>query len=325
MISLYSESLFLIDHEGKQVSFDLDAWRQELNDAFEASGIHGECWRTENLVLCLEEKARLDAKNNTCLTEEQIIRLLVSMLNGTGYGEVAAAFLEQHQQKPPLPEGKFQTWTESDATLLLLRRLPLAQAAAKDLARLCLENLSNCGLSECSEDFLQELAVLLLHARNDAVQTTETPTATAAPTPQGASGIQYISPQIWQEKISERPEFAETLQDDSFRLLPLSDIFPAARLEFRLDRFCRNHLDGWAEELPLLTAMPHYLETANSLLLTMQEIITAQWPRLTNPARHLIFPNFHKFFQRRKKAETRLAEAIGQQMSRFPDIIVSFN
>jgi len=320
MISVFSESLFLLDNEGRQVSFDLDAWRQELNSAFEACGLRGEYWRTENLVLCLEEKARLDAQSGTLLTEAEIIRLLTTMLNSTGYGEVAESLLSQRQQQPTLTDGKYQSWSEEAAVRLLLQRLPIAQAEAKALASLCLDSLRKCGLRECSEDFLQELGVLLLHAREESSQPpVGTPVTTAV------SGIQYISPQIWQERIGSRQEFAAALQDDTFRLLPLSDIFPAARLELRLDKFCQNHLDGWAEELPLLTALPPFLDTANSLLLAMRDIITDQWPRFTHPARHLIFPGFHKHFKRRKKAATRLSEGICQQLSRYPDILVSFS
>ena len=320
MISVFSESIFLLDAEGHQVSFDLDAWRRELDGAFEACGFRGEYWRTENLVLCLEEKARLDTQNGAPLTEADIIRLLTTMLNGTGYGEVAEAFLSNHQRQPTMTDGKYQSWNEESAAKLLLQRLPITQAEANDLASLCLDSLHKCGLRECSENFLQELGVLLLHAREESSQLSAGTTVTTA-----ASGIQYISPQIWQERIGSRQEFATALQDDTFRLLPLSDIFPAARLELRLDKFCQNHLDGWAEELPLLTALPPFLDTANNLLLAMRDIITDQWPRFTHPARHLIFPGFHKHFKRRKKAAARLSEGICEQLSRYPDIIVSFS
>ena len=284
MIQFGTASLFIIDASGTEQSYDLDALRDRLSIAFQQQGIQ-ETWLPENLVLTIEEKIRSSNEGGSRLTEEAIEQILVNVLIATGYREVATEYLRLNLREIVLLPQGMRSWDVEAVQQMLSSSLPLSYRQLEEVSRDCLKALHRLGFSEVSEAFLRELAIHVLHYRKN-------PELIAQQRP-AARKTQFIPAEAWLEVASDQAR--ELIEQQILLPLPLSDIFPAARVEFRLHAFALWKGD-LSPELTLLPALPEISHEVLVLLKRMREYIMQNWPRISNPSAHLILPDFQQFF-----------------------------
>ena len=284
MIQFGTASLFILDAADNEHFYDLEALRDRLSIAFQQQGIQ-ETWLAENLVLTIEEKIRSSNESGERLTEEVIEQILVNVLIATGYREVATEYLRLSLREIVLLPQGMRSWDVESVQQMLSSSLPLSYRQLEEVSRDCLKALHRLGFSEVSEAFLRELAIHVLHYR-------KTPEEVAQQRP-ATRKTQFIPAEAWLEVASDQAR--ELIEQQILLPLPLSDIFPVARLEFRLHAFALWKGD-LGSELTLLPALPEISNEILVLLERMRGYIMQNWPRINNPSAHLILPDFQQFF-----------------------------
>lgn len=284
MIQFGTANLFVEDVDGNELTYDLEALRDRLSIAFQQQGIL-ENWLPENLVLTLEEKIRSSNEDGVRLKEAELDNILVNVLIATGYTEIATQYLSlNHSEVVLLPDG-IRSWDLNEVRKMLMSSLPLSTRQIEEISEDCLRALHKLGFSEVSETFLRELAVHLLHfCRQPEPPERQRPSARKT---------QFISAEAWLTFADAKA--VELIEQQILLPLPLSDIFPTARLEFRISAFA-DWRGGWSPELLLLPDIPELCSEILVLLSRMREYITRNWPRISEPAAHLILPGFQQFF-----------------------------
>ncbi len=286
MIQFGSANLLVEGAGGQAQEYDLEALQERLRSAFQLHGIH-EDWLAENLVLSMEEKIRGSNSSGRRLQEEELEQMLLNVLLATGYAEVANEYLRLSQRELLVrPEG-MRSWSLADLQAMLGASLPIAGAQVSSLAQECLKALQKLGFDQVSDTFVRELAVHLLHFRaQGAMRTAERP---------AERKTQFIGAEAWQRLAG--PRASELIERRILQPMPLSDIFPTARLQFCLRELARWQ-GGWSAELNLLPALPELALEILTLLDDMRGYIRENWPRISEPGTHLILPGFREFFRK---------------------------
>ncbi|NLZ63427.1 MAG: hypothetical protein GX902_06415 [Lentisphaerae bacterium] len=305
MIKIYSTNLLVQDRDGSMRSFDLDELREKLAQAFRSNGISDQ-WLPEHFALMLEEKIRSGNAAGESLDSDALQTLLANVLVATGYGEVAVAFGQLTDSEQSLVPGEMQPWEHAKLTAMLARTLPLAENQLQDLSRESLTALKKLGFVCASEAFMRELAVHILHFRRSPGN------APAGKKPRRPAGTEFISADAWTHLASETSQLL--IKRNVLRLLPLSDIFPTARLEMHLQAL-RPVSQDWQPEECLLPQLPEICREILLLLQRMREHIRQTWPRIENPGAHVIFPAYRDFFQQQlpgwtKRRQTTLRQKV---------------
>ncbi len=308
MIQIAADNLLVVLDNGQEASFDSDAWRMELREAFHRCAIH-EDWMAEHIILSLEEKIRLvRCEEGRSIHEDELRQVLLTMLSVSGYGEVGRALLLARQQEIPLPNGDCRRWSPGEAAAFLNRNLPIGQTESRRLAEGALACLAQWGLPGCSDGFLQELAVLLLHA-------SPSPAAGRTAPPASPSWqTEYISPDFWREHFRMTPGLGERLARGVLRPLPLSDIFPVVRLELNLQKL-GEEAGGWQVELALLPELREALAASMAMLAEMRSVVCGKWPLHSPPSRHLLVVGVKQLPTGQRRLRKRLMEAIEQALA----------
>ncbi len=305
MIKIYSANLLVQDINGNNQSFDLDNLKEKLTQAFRYNGI-ADKWLPEHFALMLEEKIRTSnaAGDELCSADLQI--LLSNVLVATGYGEVAVALGQLTDFGQSLVPGEMQSWRHDTLSEMLARTLPLAENQLHDLSRESLAALHKLGFVSASEAFVRELAVHILHFRSQSADPSK------ADSQHPHLQTEFIAADAWEHLASETGQLL--LKRNVIRLLPLSDIFPTARLEMRLHALVPLSAD-WQPEECLLPQLPGICQEMLQLLLRMREHIRQTWPRIENPGAHVIFPAYQDFFRQqlpgwKKRRQTILRQKV---------------
>jgi len=303
MIKIYSANLLIKDSDGSNQSFDLDNLREKLTQAFRCNGI-ADKWLPEHFALMLEEKIRASnaAGDELCADELQI--LLSNVLVATGYGEVAVAFGQLTDSGQSLVPGEMQPWEHDKLSEMLARTLPLAKNQLQDLSRESLAALHKLGFVSASETFMRELAVHILHFRSLPADISKNYS------PRHHQKTEFIAADAWEQLASKAGQLL--LKRNIIRLLPLSDIFPTARLEIRLQALVPLSAD-WQPEECLLPQLPGICQEILLLLNRMRQYIRQTWPRIENPGAHVILPAYQEFFRKqlpgwKKRRQTTLRQ-----------------
>jgi hypothetical protein len=322
MVQLGAASLTIASQTGDFTVFDYDACYERLSLAFIEQGIN-EDWLVENIALTLEEKVRSNNESGIMISEVALDEILLNLLVATGYGEVASTYLRQNNRETSFVPQGIRSWDFEGIRNLLLSTLPLAENQLEVICQECLTALKKLSFKKVSDNFLRELAIHIIHHRNQDSDTDELPPALRR--------TQFISAQSW----------LQLTDDDSFKMiekkilfpLPISDIFPVARLEFRIDSLA-SYCGSWSPELLLLPAMEEVCQQLLELLQKMRSYIKEQWPRINQPAAHLIMPGFKDFFMKKikgfkKKQRLEMLEKAKDTMKKYLatkdlDLMLSF-
>lgn len=309
MIQFGTANLFVVDASGIEQSYDLDALRERLMAAFQKHGIH-ENWLAENLVLTIEEKIRSSNESGTRLTDEALEQVLMNVLIATGYQEVATEYLRLNQREVIfLPEG-MRSWDVEAVRRMLNSSLPLSYSQLEEVSNDSLKALQRLGFAEVSETFMRELAIHVLHYR----KTSETPEQS----PPAARKTRFITADAWLDVANEKA--LELIERRILSPLPLSDIFPTARVEFSLQAVAKWKGE-WSPELALLPALTEISLEIVALLRQMREYIMHNWPRISAPQAHLIMPEFQHYFMHeipnlKKKQRQNLCKLVKEEVER---------
>jgi len=290
MIKLCATNLLVQQDDGSIQSFDVDELREKLSLAFRKNGI-SDAWLPEHFALMLEEKIRFDNAAGESLRAVDLQSLLLNVLVATGYGGVAVDFGQLIESAPSLVPGEMQSWKQEQLSEMLSRTLPLTENQLQELCRESLKALAKLGFASASAAFMRELAVHLLHFRDAAEAPGSAEVATRC---RSTAGTEFIAAEAWEHLASAAGQLL--LKRKVLRFLPLSDIFPTARLEVHLLALLPLSQD-WQPEECLLPQLPGICQEILQLLAQMRQQIRQTWPRIENPGAHVIFPAYREFFQ----------------------------
>ncbi|MFA6815408.1 MAG: hypothetical protein WCS73_03850 [Lentisphaeria bacterium] len=300
MIQWSSENLLIEDASGAYVSYDVERLRKELEKSFAAQGIT-ESWMVEHLVLTMEEMIRSSNEKGEHLLEEDVPKILGNILLAAGYGEVASEYLRLYEEFEFFKPGELQKWTANEMREYLCHSFPLTDSQLMHLSEECVATIQTLGFSSVSATFLRELAVHLLHYQRFSENKeskfkskTEGFTASCSmPRKPYIRQMEFITTDSWIGLVNA-PGRA-LIEKKIICPLPLSDLFPKARLEFQVYR-CEEILGGWNAELILLSRLPKIFQDTKDVLDCMRDHISRTWPKIDDPSGHIIFPAFEKFF-----------------------------
>ncbi len=317
MIQLNPRNLLVRTQDGQEQFLDTDDLCLRLAEAFRQCAID-EAWIAETIIDVLENKVQMANQSGVLLQENEIQEILVSALKDSGYSDVASCFArsanapsapevqencgtatEQEQE----PQDDCQEWTTVELHDLLISKL---QPSSDDLEYLLLELpavLRLMALPAATPSLILELSAHLLRFRS--VKSAASPLSLDAKT-------QYISAEEWHLHLP--PEAQQLLDRGVLKLMPVSDILPAAVVECNLSKLY-SYPDAPQLELDLLTRLQNISTLLLGVLSAMGNQMAAMWPHINAPTAQVRFTNFEAFLQhayplpesqRRKKGQYRL-------------------
>lgn len=291
MIQIASANLLVIDSQGRRQSFDPEQLRQDLRGAFRAFGVT-EDWLAEHIALTVEERVRAgNDEHQTPLATAEVDQLICSVLSAAGYNDVAAEYSRMRHIDPLQRfRDKMLPWSPERLSTLLRRSFPLDDAQLQAISSPCADILRQLAFSLVSDTFLCELAIHVIHRGpgqpRDAAGQANSPAERPAAALAG-------NPDAWLPRV-DAPTRAY-LGTRALRPLPLSSVFPRARVAIALATACRQDDAAWLSELTVMSALAPLSKAALDLLGVMRQDLVAQWPHFASAPSHVIFPGFQPF------------------------------
>lgn len=217
MIQIATDVLRVQDEDGKPCELDMGVLEKRLGDSFRRLGFT-DCWMAEDISLTVEEKVR--SMDSSMMTLSEVDSLVVSLLKASGFPDVAMEYSRECGRDPFDDARKsMQKWTERGVFEGLRKNLPFTESQLQDIGGRCVRVLEACGLEVVSGRFVTDLALHLL--LNNAV-----PRFGA-----DKSGVK-TEESDWRSGLTEGS--LELLSSGVLRMLPVSGIFPRARLCVKL-------------------------------------------------------------------------------------------
>jgi hypothetical protein len=278
MIQLASTHLLVSDDQGRKQSFDAELLRRDLSQAFASVGVT-EDWLTEHIALIIEERIRsAHDEEERPMSIGEADKLVATVLGAAGYNDVGSEFSRQRGVDPLSHYREaMQPYSLERVSALLRRDLPLGEAQLQLIARQCMELLEQQAFGLVSDKLICELAIHLVHR---------------APRPADTPRASDDSDQ-WQQGVSAATR--AFMDSAALRALPLSSIFPRARIALDLAALCAAHESAWISELSLFSAVLPLCQGALELLTVMRDELHERLPNCADAPSHAIFPAYKSF------------------------------
>lgn len=286
MIKLCSQHALVVGYDGRQRPFSFDVLREELRVCFRHCGI-AESWQAEHIALIIEEQILEDqAQQDRQVAESELDGMVTSVLLASGYGDVAAAYRERRQAQPhEMGKEVFAAWDEARLERQLAGFIPLSRAALPELVVKVKRALSELGLQEVSDGLIQELGAHLLRksvrvgeARQSSADTGE------------AIGLAE-----WAALLTDAQR--ELLDRGVVRLLPISSIFPRARVELDLPRVVPDTVPRPLTEMVFLPGLHRACDALRDALVRVRCELCQRRPQAAQFPGHLIIKGMEALFQ----------------------------
>ena len=327
MILVSSNALLVLDpSSGSLVSLDWEGLRREVTAAFQRCAMQ-EDWVGDSLLQVLQERLQLGRSEGMEFTEQDVRRMLVGVLDASGFTDVAREFIV-HAPKAQVVEqvefpGQLRSWNQESLEDFLKHQPEIPESAVPAILEALPQMLSGAGYPLVSEALVREFSRHLVHLQN-------------LPPDGGAlsvqSRVQYISSREWQLPLSEE---SQRLLDRRVLLLqPVSDILPVSIVQCRLARLF-DFDDAPSGEAGLLSRLPSVASAVQECLVLMRGKMTQRWPELGDMSAVVRFVEFEALLQlldvsrrRRERRElgARLQKAIlGHFVSSPFPIVVRFS
>lgn len=271
MIHVASCRLLIADEEGRPVELDVGLLEKKLADAFRKLGF-SEVWMAEDVSLTVEEKIR--QHGGTLLTRSDVDKLVSAVLNASGFADVAGEY-SRNCGRDPFEDARKEMfpWTDK-LEAVLARSLPVTDLQMQKLAGLCRDFMNKSGIRIASERFMTDLAVHFLI--NGSLESSA-----------------EISCLPWNQRISAKA--SEFLESGVLRVLPVSEIFPRARLSIYMAKLAEKQVNGWVSTLSVCNIFSELAPVILEILGAVRADLACKYPMQSDSPSHVILPDFLDF------------------------------
>ena len=291
MIHIATYKLQIADEDGSPVELDVGALEKQVAEVFRKLGFH-DVWMAEELSLMLLE--RLGEQEATLLSRRDVDALIVSMLTASGYADVAreyqamrghASFDQERREMKPWRPILEET---------LRKNLPITEVQLSRVAARCAQALEYSRIELASEKHLVSLAIHLLV--NNAEEETTKPT------------------KPWQECLGERSR--EKLERGILKPMPVSQIFPRARLSVRMSVLANGQPSGnWITVFSVCRLLQELAPCMLEMLGAWRRELAQKRPLQADSPSHIVFSDFTEYLGRepnmwRKRARQEIRETV---------------
>ncbi|OGV81788.1 MAG: hypothetical protein A3K19_26345 [Lentisphaerae bacterium RIFOXYB12_FULL_65_16] len=303
MIKLCSQHALVVGYDGRQRPFSFDVLREELRLCFRQCGV-AESWQAEHIALVIEEQileaqGQLDAQ----VAEAEMDAMVTSVLLASGFGDVAATYRDRRKTQPhEMGKELFAAWDEVRLERQLAGFIPLSRAALPELVGRVKRALADLGLREVSDGLIQELgAHLLRNSVRDSDAEQGVPDAG-----------DVIGPAEWSALLTDAQR--DLLDRGAVRLLPISAIFPRARIELDLSRVIPDAVQRPLAEIVFLPGLHRACGALRDTLVRVRGELCRRRPQAAQFPGHLIVKGMEILFEshlvpmRRRDADVLVRE-----------------
>ncbi|MFO7821918.1 MAG: hypothetical protein R6V56_07705, partial [Lentisphaeria bacterium] len=267
MIKLYSRHSLPQPETGKQLPFDLEKLRQDLESAFQTSGIK-ETWMADHILLTLCEESNIHvppADDAEGIENQNSIDYIISrMLVDAGYPDVAHTFAKQRQLPIPDAAADALPWSPERIENVLRAKLTLSENARQRLVPHIVKKLELLGFRQVADNLICELGEHILSAY-----------AQAERQKHDSSTGWLVGPSYWETCLSA--EAAHFIETGVLAIRPGSDLFPSPRATLNLARLAHTVANECLTELAFFPkAQQACKNAAEAIQQLLQEAATTQ-------------------------------------------------
>ena len=294
MIHVATYKLQIADENGSPAELDIGGLERQIAEAFRKLGFH-DVWMAEELSLMLVE--RINASDANLLNRKDVDSLVSSMLTASGYADVAREYQAACGQAPFDEERReMKPWREA-IDGILRRSLPITETQLARVSTRCAKVLESAGLELASEKFLVSLAIHLL------VNNSESDMAARLPE----------SNKPWQECLSELSR--KKLEQGILRPLPVSQIFPRARLAVKMSAIGDEQADNWVSVFSVCHLLQELAPCMLEILKMWRHELAEKHPLQADSPSHILFNDFTEYLGRepnmwRKRDRQEIRETV---------------
>jgi hypothetical protein len=261
MIKLYSECFLIPSTDGREIPYDFEALRTDLEGCFAAVGIH-EPWVSDHILVAVREQllAGATAGREQVAEAKAVDRIVSKLLIDAGYPDAAAEFNQKRRgQSPAGTISTKQGWDEQRVAAVISQHLPLSAAAAQELAAQVAEKLRHLQFPVVGDVLIREVAE---HCLETAARRCR------APAP--ASDGWLMPPGYWQTFLPA--DQARLVHRQVLVVHPVSRLMPAIRLTLDLAALAESQPHGgvWTE----LQFLPLLRQTCGQVLTVLETLQT---------------------------------------------------
>ncbi len=277
MIHVATYKLQIADENGSPAELDIGGLERQIAEAFRKLGFQ-DVWMAEELSLMLVE--RINASDANLLNRKEVDALVSSMLTASGYADVAREYQTARGQVP-FDEERREMKPWRDAIDGILRRsLPITETQLKRVSIRCAKVLESAGMELASEKFLVSLAIHLL-VNNSEIDVTERVQESNKP---------------WRECLSELSR--KKLEQGILRSLPVSQIFPRARLAVKMSAIGNGQADNWVSVFSVCHLLQELAPCMLEILNAWRRELAELHPMQADSPSHILFNDFTEYLGR---------------------------
>lgn len=277
MIHIATYKLQIADENGSPVELDIGGLERQIAEAFRRQGVQ-DVWMAEELSLMLVEK--LNGSDATLLSRREVDALVTSMLTASGYADVAREYQATRGQEPFEEERREMKPWRSVLESTLRRTLPVTETQLSRVVARCGCVLETAGLKLVTEKFLTSLAVHLLV--NNSMG--------------GQEERSFKEGRNWQEclgGVSRRK-----LEQGILRPLPVSQIFPRARLAVKMSAIGDEQTGNWVSVFSVCHVLNELAPCMMEMLKAWRGELSEKHPMQADSPSHILFSDFTDYLGR---------------------------
>ena len=250
MIKISEHSIKFVKPDGSIVEFDTEELQGKIIKSCLSAGIR-DIWIAEDISLSIEYALTSEENRKRMFSASDINTLVLKILEGTGYPEVAAAYRRQNSSTDVKLAPDFQLISE-----LISRHLGLSESRLNETTSTVIDSIDMLNIEEAAPSLYIDLAKAFRDRslfKND-ISKIQLPT--------GKSGGAWI---LKRDKIIEDLDAAtiELINNRIIQLASISELFPAIKIDFRVAAYA----DFLELDIPLteMVMIPHFYQIAEAV------------------------------------------------------------
>ncbi|MBQ7176600.1 MAG: hypothetical protein IJS08_04225 [Victivallales bacterium] len=294
MIHVATYKLQIADENGSPAELDIGGLERQIAEAFRKLGFQ-DVWMAEDLSLMLVE--RINGSDANLLNRNDVDALVSSMLTASGYADVAREYQAARGHAPFDEERREMKPWKNALDGILRKALPITETQLAKVSARCAKLLELEGMELASEKFLVSLAIHLL------VNNSEGNAAERAPE----------SKKTWQKCLSELSR--QKLEQGILRPLPVSQIFPRARLAVKMSAIGDGQTDNWVSVFSVCHLLQELAPCMLEILTVWRRELAEKYPLQADSPSHVFFNDFTDYLGRepnmwRKRDRQEIRETV---------------
>ncbi len=277
MIHIATYKLQIADENGSPVELDIGGLERQIAEAFRKQGFQ-DVWMAEELSLMLVEK--LNGTDANLLSRSEVDALVTSMLTASGYADVAREYQAVRGHMPFEEERREMKPWRSILESTLRRTLPITEMQLAKVSARCASVLERAALEVTSEKFLTSLAIHLLVNNSEGEL--------------GERSCEDRRP--WQERLGNLSR--RKLEQGILRPLPVSQIFPRARIAVKMSAIGDEQTGNWVSVFSVCSVLNELAPCIMEMLKAWRRELAEKHPMQADSPSHILFSDFTEYLGR---------------------------